>query len=183
MLRQAQHDGLTNSLPPLSAPTPLRHMHLFSYATLAGYEWQHPRLLLLLALVPLLPLLRALLAGGRRRQVVVAFGPGGLRPDWRAGLRFLPTLVLSLSLALLVLATARPQRPGGPVAERATAQASRVLPSRAATRARRALAMQAVIEQALCTQPSTTSVVYICSRLPDNLEPATRWSGVGSSAG
>ena len=86
-------------------------MNPFSYATLAGYEWQHPRLLLLLALVPLLPLLRGLLAGGRRRQVVVAFGPGGLRPDWRAGLRFVPTLVLSLSLALLLVAAARPQRP------------------------------------------------------------------------
>jgi Ca-activated chloride channel family protein len=85
-------------------------MNLFSYATLAGYEWQHPRLLLLLGLVPLLPLLRWLLAR-RRRQVVVAFGPGGLRPDWRALLRFVPDIVLSLSLALLVLAVARPQRP------------------------------------------------------------------------
>ncbi|MVN75518.1 VWA domain-containing protein [Hymenobacter sp. HMF4947] len=84
-------------------------MNLFSYATLAGYEWQHPRLLLLLALVPLLPLLRWLLAR-RRRQVLVAFGPGGLRPDWRALLRFLPDIVLSLSLALLIVAVARPQR-------------------------------------------------------------------------
>jgi Ca-activated chloride channel family protein len=84
-------------------------MNLFSYATLASYEWQHPKLLLLLGLVPLLPLLRWLLAR-RRRQVVVAFGPGGLRPDWRALLRFVPDVVLSLSLALLVLAAARPQR-------------------------------------------------------------------------
>ncbi len=84
-------------------------MNLFSYATLASYEWQHPKLLLLLGLVPLLPLLRWLLAR-RRRQVVVAFGPGGLRPDWRALLRFVPDVVLSLALALLVLAAARPQR-------------------------------------------------------------------------
>lgn len=85
-------------------------MNLFSYATLASYEWQHPRLLLLLALVPLLPLLRGLLAR-RRRQVVVAFGPGGIRPDWRAGLRFIPVIVLALSMGLLVIAVARPQRP------------------------------------------------------------------------
>ena len=85
-------------------------MNLFSYATLAGYEWQHPRLLLLLGLVPLLPLLRWLLAR-RQRQVVVAFGPGGIRADWRALLRFVPVIVLSASLALLVLAAARPQRP------------------------------------------------------------------------
>ena len=84
-------------------------MNLFSYATLAGYDWAHPRLLLLLALVPLLPLLRWLLAR-RRRQVVVAFGPGGLRADWRALLRFVPDLVLAASLALLVVAAARPQR-------------------------------------------------------------------------
>ncbi|QKG56638.1 VWA domain-containing protein [Hymenobacter sp. BRD128] len=85
-------------------------MNLFSYATLASYEWQHPRLLLLLVLVPLLPLLRGLLAR-RRRQVMVAFGPGGLRPDWRAGLRFAPTIVLALSQVLLIIAVARPQRP------------------------------------------------------------------------
>jgi len=85
-------------------------MTIFSYATLAGYEWQHPRLLLLLVLVPLLPLLRGLLAR-RRRQVLVAFGPGGMRPDWRAGLRFVPTIILALSQALLVIAVARPQRP------------------------------------------------------------------------
>jgi Ca-activated chloride channel family protein len=85
-------------------------MNLFSYATLASYEWQHPRVLLLLVLVPLLPLLRWLLAR-RQRQVVVAFGPGGIRRDWRALLRFVPNIVLSLSLALLVLAAARPQLP------------------------------------------------------------------------
>jgi len=83
-------------------------MNIFSYATLAGYEWQHPRLLLLLILVPLLPLLRWLLAR-RRRQVVVAFGPGGLRPHWRAGLRFVPNIVLALSQMLLIFAVARPQ--------------------------------------------------------------------------
>lgn len=83
-------------------------MTIFSYATLAGYEWQHPRLLLLLILVPLLPLLRWLLAR-RRRQVVVAFGPGGLRPDWRAGLRFVPDIVLALSQMLLIITVARPQ--------------------------------------------------------------------------
>ncbi len=84
-------------------------MNLFSYAALASYEWQHPRLLLLLALVPLLPLLRWLLAR-RRQQVPVAFGPSGLRANWRALLRFVPDIVLSLSLALLVIAVARPQR-------------------------------------------------------------------------
>ncbi|MGI4875518.1 MAG: vWA domain-containing protein [Janthinobacterium lividum] len=84
-------------------------MKLFTYATLASYEWQHPKLLLLLALVPVLTLLRWLLAR-RRRQVLVAFGPGGVRADWRALLRFLPDVVLSLSLTLLLLAAARPQR-------------------------------------------------------------------------
>ena len=85
-------------------------MNIFSYATLAGYEWQHPRLLLLLLLLPVVPLLRGLLAR-RRRQVMVAFGPGGLRADWRAGLRFVPPIILALGQVLLILAVARPQRP------------------------------------------------------------------------
>ncbi len=82
----------------------------FRYATLAGYEWQHPRLLLLIGLVPLLFGLRRLLAR-RRPRVVVAFSPGAARRDWAAYLRFVPDVVLGLSLSWAVVALARPQRP------------------------------------------------------------------------
>jgi Ca-activated chloride channel family protein len=80
------------------------------YATLASYAWEKPRLLLLIALIPLLFVGRWLLAYRRRSKLGVAFVQGQGRRDWSAGLRFLPDLVLALSLAFAVVALARPQR-------------------------------------------------------------------------
>ncbi|WP_035557163.1 vWA domain-containing protein [Hymenobacter sp. IS2118] len=82
---------------------------LLRYTTLAGYQWQEPRLLLLIASVPLLFGLRWVLAR-RRARVGVAFGPGALPRDWVAALRFLPDLVLGLALSFAIVALARPQR-------------------------------------------------------------------------
>ena len=79
------------------------------YATLAGYQWQQPRLLLLIAAVPLLFVLRWALARHRPR-VGVALAPGPVRRDWMAALRFVPDVVLGLSLSFCVVALARPQR-------------------------------------------------------------------------
>ena len=65
---------------PFITPSPyLRHyvpdfLDFLRYATLASYQWAHPRLLLLLAAVPLLCGARRLLARGRPR-VAVAAGP------------------------------------------------------------------------------------------------------------
>ena len=83
--------------------------NLLRYTTLAGYQWQQPRLLLLIGAVPLLFGLRWLLAA-RRAQVAVAFGPGPLQRDWMAALRFLPDVVLGLALSFGIVALARPQR-------------------------------------------------------------------------
>ena len=83
--------------------------NLLRYTTLAGYQWQQPRLLLLIAAVPLLFGLRWLLAR-RRAQVVVAFAPGPARREWSAGLRFVPDVVLGLALSFGIVALARPQR-------------------------------------------------------------------------
>ncbi|RFP64093.1 VWA domain-containing protein [Hymenobacter lapidiphilus] len=80
------------------------------YATLAGYSWEQPRLLLLLPLVPLLFVLRWALARRRRAHLDVAFVAGELRRDWSAALRFLPDVVLALSLGFGIVALARPQR-------------------------------------------------------------------------
>ena len=82
---------------------------LLRYATLAGYQWQHPRLLLVVAAVPLLFGLRWGLAR-RRPQVSVALGPGLGGRDWMAALRFLPDVVLGLALSFGLVALARPQR-------------------------------------------------------------------------
>ncbi|KAA9327282.1 VWA domain-containing protein [Hymenobacter busanensis] len=80
------------------------------YSTLAGYEWAHPRVLLLLPAVPLLFLLREALAQRWRGKLAVAFVRGQVRGHWSALLRFIPDLVLALSLAFGILALARPQR-------------------------------------------------------------------------
>jgi len=82
---------------------------LLRYTTLAGYQWQQPRLLLLIAAVPLLFGLRWLLAR-RRAQVGVAFAPGPVRRDWTAALRFVPDVVLGLAIIFAIVALARPQR-------------------------------------------------------------------------
>ena len=82
--------------------------NLLRYATLAGYQWQQPRLLLLIAAVPLLFVLRRVLAQ-RRPQVAVAFGPGTTRRDWMAILRFVPDVVLGLAISFGLVALARPQ--------------------------------------------------------------------------
>ncbi|MBF9144089.1 VWA domain-containing protein [Hymenobacter properus] len=83
--------------------------NLLRYATLASYQWQHPKLLLLIAAVPLLFLLRRLLAR-RRPRVGVAFGPGEGGRDWTAALRFVPDVLLGFALAFAIVAVARPQR-------------------------------------------------------------------------
>ena len=83
--------------------------NLLRYTTLAGYEWQQPRLLLLIAVVPLLFALRRLLAR-RRPQITVAFGTAPIGRDWMAALRFVPDVVLGLALSFGIAALARPQR-------------------------------------------------------------------------
>ncbi|RIY10538.1 VWA domain-containing protein [Hymenobacter rubripertinctus] len=80
------------------------------YATLASYSWEQPRLLLLLPLLPLLFVLRWALARRRRSKLGVAFVAGRVPRDWSTGLRFLPDMVLVLSLCFGVVALARPQR-------------------------------------------------------------------------
>jgi Ca-activated chloride channel family protein len=80
------------------------------YSTLAGYAWAYPRLLLLLPAIPLLFLLRELLAQRRRAKMGVAFVRGQARGHWSALLRFIPDIVLALSLAFGIVALARPQR-------------------------------------------------------------------------
>ena len=82
--------------------------NLLRYATLAGYQWQQPRLLLLIAAVPLLFILRRMLAR-RRPQVGVALGPTPMHRDWMAALRFMPDVVLGLALSFGIIALARPQ--------------------------------------------------------------------------
>lgn len=83
--------------------------NLLRYTTLASYQWQQPRLLLLIVAVPLLFVLRRVLVR-RRARVAVAFAPGPISRDWTAALRFLPDVVLGLAISFAIIALARPQR-------------------------------------------------------------------------
>ncbi len=68
------------------------------YATLTSYAWEEPRLLLLIVAIPLLFVARWLLAYRQRSRLDVAFVKGQVRRDWSAVLRFIPDIVLGLSL-------------------------------------------------------------------------------------
>ncbi|UOQ99583.1 VWA domain-containing protein [Hymenobacter sp. 5317J-9] len=83
--------------------------NLLRYATLASYQWQQPRLLLLMLAVPLLFGLRRVLAR-RRPRVGVAFAPGTGPRNWSSALRFVPDVVLGFALVFAIVALARPQR-------------------------------------------------------------------------
>ncbi|MDQ2770808.1 MAG: VWA domain-containing protein [Bacteroidota bacterium] len=83
--------------------------NLFRYTTLAGYQWQQPQLLLLGLAVPLLFILRWLLAR-QRPQLTVALPPGPAPHDLTAALRLLPDVVLALAMSFAIVALARPQR-------------------------------------------------------------------------
>ncbi|WP_240635478.1 vWA domain-containing protein [Hymenobacter rigui] len=80
------------------------------YSTLASYSWEQPRLLLLMPLVPLLFVVRWILARRRRSRLGVAFVAGQLPRDWSTLLRFVPDVMLALSLCFGIVALARPQR-------------------------------------------------------------------------
>ena len=83
--------------------------NLLRYATLAGYQWQQPQLLLLGLAVPLLFVLRWLLAR-QRAQLMVALPPGPVPRNFTAALRLVPDVVLALALGFAIVALARPQR-------------------------------------------------------------------------
>ena len=100
--------GATHHAPSLR-PRLNDFFSLLRYTTLAGYEWQHPWLLLLIGAVPGLFGLRRVLAR-RRPRLVVASPPGPAARDWTAALRLLPDVVLALALGFGIVALARPQR-------------------------------------------------------------------------
>lgn len=98
-------------MPPFSPELPLDWLRLgwFSPATLAAFEWPNRGLLYALPAVPLLFLLRWLLAWRVRPRLEMAFFPGQTRWRWSALLRFLPDAVQAACLTLVLIALARPQ--------------------------------------------------------------------------
>ncbi len=82
----------------------------FRPETLRSFEWENPWMLYLIPVIPLLYLLRYLFRLGRRQKLDVALHEGQLKWDPVSLLRFIPPLLFALSLMLMCVALARPQR-------------------------------------------------------------------------
>ncbi len=81
----------------------------FAPATLAAFEWTHRSLLYALPLLPLLLVLRAVLAWRTRPELALALPPRRGRSMASRWLRLLPDALLLLAVGLILVALARPQ--------------------------------------------------------------------------
>lgn len=82
----------------------------FTYSTLDSFEWKHPYILLMIPLVLILFVMRWLLVAKSRQKLAIALPEHVVEKDPLAWLRFIPRFFLSLSLIMVVVALARPQR-------------------------------------------------------------------------
>ena len=82
----------------------------FSPAVLQSYSFRHPIFLYLLLLIPAFLLLRWLIGLRSSQKLPIAFPKTAFKNNPITWLRFIPLLLLALTLALLLVALARPQR-------------------------------------------------------------------------
>jgi len=81
----------------------------FSSSMLQGYTWENPLFLYLIALIPFLFILRWLAHYRLLQKMPVSLSREEVRSSATAYLRFIPSLLLGVSLALMLVAMARPQ--------------------------------------------------------------------------
>lgn len=81
----------------------------FRLETIQNFVWQHPEVLYLLFAVPLLFLLRWFFYHRSSQKLTVAFPKKEIKWHPESLLRFVPALLLTLSLIFLILSLARPQ--------------------------------------------------------------------------
>lgn len=81
----------------------------FSWSKLQAFDWENPLFLYLIPAVPLVFALRWLMHMRFRQKLDVALPEGKLNKDYTAYLRYIPNLLFMLSLALMLVALARPQ--------------------------------------------------------------------------
>src|SRR5690349_14389741 len=82
----------------------------FTLDTLRGFTWDKRAFFFLLPVIPFLFIFRWLLHTRFRQKLEVAFPSRQLRWSPVSLLRFLPDLLLSISLVLIIISLARPQR-------------------------------------------------------------------------
>jgi Ca-activated chloride channel homolog len=82
----------------------------FQPSTFSSFDWGHPLYLYGLVLIPILFLLRDWLKSNSIQKLNVSFPANDLQSSWVSFLRFIPGIFLSLTIALILIALARPQR-------------------------------------------------------------------------
>lgn len=82
----------------------------FSYEVLKGFEWKNPLILWLILLIPILFVIRWILVSRSRQKLALALPEHVVEKDPLAWLRFIPRFFLWLSLSMIIIALARPQR-------------------------------------------------------------------------
>ncbi len=86
------------------------HWQWFSPAVLQEFSWESRQILYLIPFVPLLLVLRWLLAIPLHQKLDIALPARALRFQWLSLLRFVPDILMSLFLILLLMSLARPQK-------------------------------------------------------------------------
>lgn len=82
----------------------------FLPSTLLEFDWVHPFFLYGLPAIPLLFLIRSWLRGNAIQKLNIAFPPNDVHSNWVSYLRFIPAIFLLLSISMILIALARPQR-------------------------------------------------------------------------
>lgn len=75
-----------------------------------NFQWESAYFLYLIPVVPLLFLLKALIGYKANQKLPVALPSKMLKTDWSSILRFIPSIFLMLSMILILVALARPQK-------------------------------------------------------------------------
>ena len=82
----------------------------FLPSTFSSFDWAHPLYLYGLPLIPIIFLLRDWLKSGSIQKLNVAFPTNDIKSSWVSFLRFIPGIFLSLTIGLILISLARPQR-------------------------------------------------------------------------
>jgi Ca-activated chloride channel family protein len=94
----------------LNQPTPWYSPDWFMPNTLSGFTWEQPVFLYLIAAVPLLFLVRWLWRYQFNQKLPVALTQKDIKSSPVTLIRFIPDLLLMLTMALMLVALARPQK-------------------------------------------------------------------------
>ncbi len=82
----------------------------FDPSTLRNFEWENPIYLQLLWIVPLILLIKWFISRLRNNALSLSLPKKSFKQDWLTLLRWVPASMLAATVALLIIALARPQK-------------------------------------------------------------------------